>query len=135
MWLVRAGALLILALTLAENVEVGNPAVALWSISPSQRRVTAERLIASVPSQAPLAVTNHVGPLAGRRTGFYFFPPHTFYTSDPMKVADYILIDQKSDGGGDSFQAALQTLQQSPRWKMLADRDGYLLFSKISKQP
>ena len=73
--------------------------------------------------------------LAARRSGFYFFPPHTFYTSNPLQVADYVLIDMKYDGDTPTLKPALQTLQTSSDWKLLANRDGYLMYGKVSHLP
>ncbi len=128
---IQVGAVLVLGLILVENLSLGNPAVSFWRKPTEERKTTAEALIAGLPASAPLAVTNHVGPLAGRRTGFYFFPPHTFYTNNPLEVANYVLIDVKSDGGNADLKPSLQTIQTSADWKLLANRDGYLLYGKV----
>lgn len=121
---------LVLVLTLAESLVVGNPVVSLYRRSASPRAESARQLIAAVPAEARLAITNHVGPFAAQREGFYFFPPHQFYTNNSYEVAQYILIDARADGGNAEIKQGLDSLRTSPDWELVQESDGYVLFQK-----
>lgn len=128
--LVHAAVCLVLLLTLAESLLVGNPVVSLYRRAPSPRAETARAMLATVPAGAPLALSNHVGPFAAQRTGFYFFPPHPFYTSNTYDVAQYILVDARADGATPEVKQGLDELRSSTGWQLVAERDGYVLFQK-----
>jgi hypothetical protein len=87
-------------------------------------------MIAQVPPGARLAVSNHVGPFAARRAGFYFFPPHQYYTDNTFEVAEYILVDVASDGRNEAVQAGLERLKNGARWELVQEREDFLLYHK-----
>jgi uncharacterized membrane protein len=120
----------ILVLTLAEGWWVGNPVIAQYRKGASPRAETARALVASIPADAALGISNHVGPFAGQRQGFYFFPPHEYYTHNTFEVSEYLLIDAQADGNTPGVKAGLEQLQNKPGWKLVAQRDGYLLYQK-----
>lgn len=128
--LVPSAVTLVLMLTFAESLFVGNPVVAAYRKPLSPRVETLTTLLQMVPPTARLGVSNHVGPFAGRRQGFYFFPPHTFYTDNTFEVSDYILIDVRADGAGQAVQAGLERLKRESAWELIAERDGYVLYRK-----
>jgi len=127
---VHAAVLWILVLTLAESFFVGNPVVSQYRKGISPRVETVRALVASVPADAGLGISNHVGPFAGQRRGFYFFPPHEYYTHNTFEVAQYILVDVQADGNTPSVKAGLEQLLQDANWQEIAKRDGYALYQK-----
>lgn len=120
----------ILVLTLAESFWVGNPVVSQYRKELSPRVATARALLASVPPDAGLGISNHVGPFAGQRQRFYFFPPHEYYTHNTFEVADYILIDAQADGNSAGVKQGLEKLARDANWTLVTQRDGYVLYRK-----
>jgi uncharacterized membrane protein len=120
----------LLVLTVAESLVVGNPVASQYRHGPSPRANTVRALIASVPADAGLGLSNHVGPFAGQREGFYFFPPHEYYTHNTFQVSQYILVDAQADGNTPSVREGLQRLQHDAAWELMVQRDGYELYRK-----
>lgn len=127
---VHAATVWVLVLTLAESFLVGNPVISQYRKGASPRVATVQALIASVPADAGLGISNHVGPFAGRRERFYFFPPHEYYTHNTFEVSDYLLLDVQADGNTPDVKAALDVLRSKPEWKRVEQRDGYVLYRK-----
>lgn len=127
---VHAAVMWILFFTLAESLWVGNPVVSQYRKGASPRVATVRALIADIPADAALGISNHVGPFAGRRQGFYFFPPHEYYTHNTFEVSEYLLIDAQADGNTPGVKAGLIQLQNNPAWQLVAQRDGYMLYHK-----
>jgi uncharacterized membrane protein len=127
---VHVAVLFVLLLTLAENFTVGNPVIAQYRKTPSPRVASLHMLLDAVPPDAGLGVSNHVGPFAGQRKGFYFFPPHQYYTNNTFEVSDYILVDVRSDGNGAPVKQGLERLRSLANWELVGDRDGYVLYRK-----
>lgn len=112
--------------TLAANVWLGNPAVPYLMRGPTPRTATANAVIARVPPDAKLAVSSLLAPHLAQREGFYFFPPHEFYTNNPVEMADYILIDLRTDGD----DPVVPKLRKSADWQVLFNQDDYLLLKR-----
>lgn len=129
-YFVHGAVVWILVLTIAESFFVGNPVISQYRKGPSPRAETARALVASIPADAALGISNHVGPFAGQRRGFYFFPPHEYYTHNTFEVAEYLLIDAQADGNTPGVKAGLAQLQNNPAWRLVAQRDGYVLYQK-----
>jgi hypothetical protein len=127
---VIAAVLLLLILCIAESFVLGNPVASAFRRGVSPRAATVRSILNQIPADAPLAVSSHVGPFASRRREFYYFPPHEFYTSNPLEVADYLLIDEIADRGDPGIQEMLVKLRQSAEWESVLQRDGYLLYKK-----
>lgn len=129
-YFVHAAVALVLALTLAQSVTVGNPVAAAYRKAPAPRVETLQSLIRSVPVDAALGVSNHVGPFAAQRRGMYFFPPHPFYTGNTFEVSQFILVDVRADGGSAAVQQGLRRLKTDLAWELVSERDGYVLYRK-----
>ncbi|MBI4670250.1 MAG: DUF2079 domain-containing protein [Chloroflexi bacterium] len=127
---VHAAVVWMLGLTIAESFVVGNPVVSQYRKGISPRVETVRGLVASVPAEAGLGISNHVGPFAGQRERFYFFPPHEYYTHNTFEVSQYILVDAQADGNTPGVKVGLEQLQSDPAWELLMQRDGYVLYRK-----
>lgn len=121
---------LLVVTTLASNLWLGNPALVWVTRQPNPRTAAAREVIAQVPPDVKLAASSLLAPHVARREYFYFFPPHQFYTSNPVEVADYILIDKRSDGDN----PAVKKLLESGDWKVLFDKDDYMLVRRKALQ-
>lgn len=112
--------------TLAANILMGNPVVPYLAKGSTSRTAAANQVVAMVPPDAKLAVSSLLAPHLSQREHFYFFPPHEFYTNNPVQVADYILIDLRTDGDA----SVVPQLRRDPAWQVLYNADDYLLLKR-----
>ncbi len=91
-----AGAAL-LGASLVSQLIFGNPVPALLVTPTSPRLAVANRLAASVPSAAPLAVGSLLTPHVAPREGLFLVPGDDFhYAAQPFARAEYALLDLRN---------------------------------------
>jgi uncharacterized membrane protein len=126
----------VLALSLACNIGFRNPFFSLLTRQVDRMRIAAtERLLTHVPSDAPLATTNTIGPHASRRERIFFFPGNVIYPEAKIAQAQYLLIDQDELLQDEKTRAdrlkKLADLAASRQYRRLAEEQGLSLWQRV----
>ncbi|MCL5256395.1 MAG: DUF2079 domain-containing protein [Chloroflexi bacterium] len=123
------GVLLIIAV--GANVALHNPVLRTLRYHESDARVAAaQSLIAMIPSDASVAASSFVAPRLLPRRYLYNFPPQSYTPS--LANVQYILVDTNAvmlEG-----RSSLTQLQESPSWKLVASKEGFMLFHNLKAQ-
>lgn len=126
---------LLLLATLSQHAALGSPLVQyLRGYPPHPRAAAAHQALAALPPEAPVAVSNVLGPHVPMRRGLYFFPGNRAYSPELIDRAAWVLADR---GMGATAQtpcpaecAAVERLQGSGAWRTVLDSDGYVLLER-----
>ncbi len=129
----RIAVLAVLAASLAANLAWRNPLISIAGGRVPARMAAARALIAQIPSDVPVAASNLLAPLVPVRRDIFLVPGGDFYyAAHPEERADYILLDLQSERGAEEA-ALLETLRGRPDWRVVEERDGYVLLSRRGK--
>jgi hypothetical protein len=125
----------ILALALLCNIGFRNPFFALLTRPIDRARTAAaERLLAQIPPDAPLATTNTIGPHASRREWIFFFPGNVIYPEEKIAQAQYLLIDRiellQDAKTRAERERLLADIASSGRYRRLAEEQGIVLWQR-----
>ncbi len=130
-------AVALLGVALAANVGLHNPVLRTALYHETDARVAAaNRLVAMVPADAPVAASSFLAPHLLPRRYLYNFPPgpNSPYSMSDFKDLQYILVDP--DASAIEFnklpdgRTALQALEQSPQWTLLASDQDFRLYQR-----
>lgn len=111
------------------NLWWGNAAARWLRRPPSPRMALAREIASQIPADAPLAASNLIAPILPPRRYLYYFPGNQSYGASNLKLAAYLLVDQTS--ANDEFRAALDALRHDPQWRVLVERDNFVLMQRI----
>jgi uncharacterized membrane protein len=116
--------------TLATNVLYGNPLPGIFKYwQPSERAQAANPLVGLVPDGASLAVSNLVSPHVAPRRELYLLPSNDpFYVEEPLKRAQYALVDWNNPPERREVEAAME----QGGWCLVAEEARYRL---LKQQP
>jgi uncharacterized membrane protein len=125
----------ILALALLCNIGFRNPFFALLTRPIDRARTAAaERLLAQIPPDAPLATTSTLGPHASRREWIFFFPGNVIYPEAKIAQAQYLLIDRiellQDAKTRAERERLLADIASSGRYRRLAEEQGIVLWQR-----
>jgi uncharacterized membrane protein len=115
--------------------KVGDWAESGGTIPPAEqnRAAAADVLIAMVPNDAPLGVTNALALRVPIRRFLYFFPGQEFYDAKLINKADYVLGDLR--GGKGTETAALNALLANGQWQLVKRQGDFELLRRIAPPP
>jgi uncharacterized membrane protein len=105
-----------------------NPIVSLLLYrEPAARLATANRIVATIPPDVPIAASSRLTPHLLRRYNYYY----PLADQSVLPTLAYIA----ADVSGNSFdaptsRAQIEALRSSPDWDLILDRDGYQLFKR-----
>jgi uncharacterized membrane protein len=109
--------------------------VAAWAESGGQisqadknRIASVDLLIAMIPPDAPLAVTNLAATRVPIRRYLYFFPGQEFYDAALIDRAEYVLGDRRQSGEG----AILDKLAANGQWQLVKRQGDFELLRRIA---
>ncbi|HZQ09064.1 MAG TPA: DUF2079 domain-containing protein [Anaerolineae bacterium] len=119
---------LVVVCSLSAQLWIGSPVWSWLKRNVPESAQAANALINQVPSDAPLAASNLIGPHVSRREGLYFFPPRNeFYTDQALNRAQYVLVDTGTDRGDPTFAQ----LKKSTNWQLIAQQDRFMLYRRV----
>ncbi len=114
--------------------------VAAWAESGGQisqvdknRVASLDLLIAMIPPDAPLSVTNLAALRVPLRRYLYFFPGQEFYDATLIDRADYVLGDRRRDSGSEA--AVLDTLRANGQWQLVKRQGDFELLHRVAPPP
>ena len=90
----------------------------------------AQRLIAQIPPEAPLAVTSQLAIHVPIRQQLYFFPGNDSYDAALVDRARYVLSDRRRE----HEREALDRLLRTGDWRVVADADDFVLLERTPGQ-
>lgn len=144
--IVQVGAVLLAVYALVLTIPYKNPVLRTIRSHETQAYVSAANsLIAMIPPEAKVAATSKLAPHLLPRQFIYNFPPAPYspYNLGARRRADYVnldyvLVDPKntslsSDDNQVDGQNALVLVQTLPDWKLLASKEGILLFQRVGR--
>lgn len=127
---VRLITLFLLLAALSTNLLFRNPLPSILLGRASPRLETARALIAQIPPDAPVAASNQLAPLVPVRQDIFLVPGGDFYyAAHPEERADYVLLDLQS-GRGEDEAALLEKLRADARWRVVEEKEGYVLLKR-----
>jgi uncharacterized membrane protein len=85
-------------------------------------------LLAQIPANAPLAITNTWSPHVPPRQGLWFFRRRTLYSLEPEKEAQYIFAWKRGDDGREA--QLVQEVLSGGQWQVQAERGDYVLLRR-----
>lgn len=124
---VRIIGLLLLVSFLGSNLIFRNPLPSIFFAHPPDRLETARAILARIPPDVPVAVSNLLSPHLPMRRDIFLVPGGDFYyVAHPEERVDYIVLDLKSDRG-DAEAALMERLSQQLDWHIEVQEDDYVL--------
>ena len=112
--------------------------IAAWAESGGQisqadknRIASVDLLIAMIPKDAPLSVTNLAATRVPIRRYLYFFPGQEFYDAALIDRAQYVLGDRRQSGEG----AILDKLVTNGQWQLVKRQGDFELLRRIAPPP
>lgn len=127
--------LAVLAASLVANLGWRNPLPSIIFGHTPARAAAARALIARIPPDVPVAASNLLAPMIPVRRDIFLVPGGDFYyAAHPEERADYILLDLQSERGEEEA-ALLEVLRGRPEWRVLEERDGYVLLARGAEGP
>jgi uncharacterized membrane protein len=123
---------LMLVATLSQHLVLGSPVLQYLRGYPAYpRQAGAQALLAQLPAEAPVAVTNLLAAHVPLRRQLYFFPGNRAYPPELVERADYIIGDRRPRDGDRLDEAgALDRLLASGRWRLVLQADDYQLLER-----
>jgi uncharacterized membrane protein len=94
----------------------------------SPRLAAAQRIIARVPPDAPLAVTSQLGLQVPLRRQLYAFPGNSSYDPALVAHAQYVIGDRQRDFPRE--REAIDQLTASGAWRVVAEENDYVLLER-----
>ena len=129
---------LMLALSAFQFAYTKPDKVAAWAESGGRisqadknRLASVDLLIAMIPEDAPLSVTNLAATRVPIRRYLYFYPGQEFYDAALIDRAQYVLGDRRQSGEG----AMLDKLQANGQWQLIKRQGDFELMHRIAPPP
>ena len=110
--------------------------ISVWIFGPKELRLLKDEpswqdgqaLLAEIPPDAPLAITNTWAAQVPARQGLWFFRRRSLYSMNPEKEAQYIFAWKRGD---DSHEAKLiDEVLTDPHWQKIDQRGDYVLLKR-----
>ncbi|HEY8292171.1 MAG TPA: DUF2079 domain-containing protein [Thermomicrobiales bacterium] len=123
---------LMLVFSIAQQETITSPIQSyLLHHGPNARAVAGRQLIAMVPNDAPLAITQKLAGNTPDRRSIYAFPGDPEYESPALvNRADYIIGDERLST---DEAASIARYRADPAWEVMDERGGFILMRK--RQP
>jgi hypothetical protein len=96
----------------------------------ASRAASADVLIAMIPNDAPLSVTNLLATRVPLRRYLYFFPGQEFYDAALIDKADYVLGDLRAGKGSEAGD--LNALLANGQWQLVKRQGDFELLHRIA---
>ncbi|MDQ6603411.1 MAG: DUF2079 domain-containing protein [Chloroflexota bacterium] len=97
------------------------------------RVASLDLLVAMIPQDAPLSVTNLAALHVPLRRSLYFFPGQEFYDAALIDRAAYVLGDRRRDNGAEA--AILDKLKANGQWQLVKRQGDFELLRRIAPAP
>jgi len=97
------------------------------------RVASADLLIAMIPKDASLSVTNVVATRVPVRRYLFFFPGQEFYDAALIDRAEYVLGDRRRDNGAEA--AELDKLKANGQWQLVKRQGDFELLHRVAPPP
>jgi uncharacterized membrane protein len=121
----------LLGLMLLQHLALGQgsgPLQFLKRPGPSPDLPAAQRIIARVPADAPLAVTSQLGPHVPLRRELYYFPGNDSYDPALVERARFVIGDRRREDGAE--ERAIRRLVEGGRWAVVAEEGRFVLLER-----
>jgi hypothetical protein len=119
-----------LAATLSQQALLGSPLVQYLRGYPTNPRAAAARqVLAALPPNGPVAVTNVLGPHVPMRRQIYFFPGNRAYSPTLVQGAKWIIGDRLNVNNGE--RDAIRALIASENWRTVVEAGDYVLLERL----
>lgn len=104
-----------------------------YSVSP--RAATGKELLDRIPPQAGVVAQSDLVPHLSRRELVHMFPEVPSYEG-----IEYVLLDQEGNryplsGSDEAYQRAVAEVLANPRFRLVEEREGYLLLRRTAEEP
>ncbi|MEI7556593.1 DUF2079 domain-containing protein [Candidatus Chlorohelix sp.] len=120
--------LLAIALLVTLAVNVAGPNKFKQLVKEQPQWADGKALLAQIPTDAPLAITNTWASLVPPRQGLWLFKRMTLYSMHPEKDAQYIFAWKRGDGGKE--MDLVKEVLADPAWKIQAEQGEFLLLKR-----
>ncbi len=110
--------------------------ISVWIFGPKELRLLKDEpswqdgkaLLAEIPEDAPLAITNTWAAAVPPRQGLWFFRRRSLYSMTPEKEAQYIFAWKRGDESRET--KLIEEVLTDPRWQKIDQRGDYVLLKR-----